>query len=150
MARAINNAGLDLIKSFEGLRLESYQDVAGIWTVGYGHIKNVTSGMTITEAQAMAFLRQDIADAEQTVDSACANVPTTDNQFAAMVSLCFNIGGGNFRSSSVLKSHIAKNSAAAADAFLKWDKAHVDGQLVVVNGLHKRREREKALYLLQA
>src|SRR5215468_3101457 len=72
MARAINNAGLDLIKSSEGLRLESYQDVAGIWTVGYGHIKNVTSGMTITEAQATAFLRQDVADAEQTVDSSCA------------------------------------------------------------------------------
>ena len=146
MVRAINDTGLGLIKSFEGIRLESYQDVAGIWTVGYGHIRDVTPGMTITEAQASAFLRQDIADAEQTVDSTCGSVPTTDNQFAAMVSLCFNIGG-NFRNSSVLKGHIAKNSAAAADAFLKWDKAHVDGQLVVVNGLHNRREKEKALYL---
>jgi len=147
MARAINDTGLGLIKSFEGLRLESYQDVAGIWTIGYGHIRDVKRGMTITEAQATAFLRQDVADAEQTVDSTCAGAPTSDSQFAAMVSLCFNIGGGNFRNSSVLKGHIAKNSAGAADAFLKWDKAHVDGQLVVVNGLHNRREKEKALYL---
>ncbi len=148
MARAITGAGLNLIESFEGLRLQSYQDVAGIWTIGYGHIRGVSAGMTITEAQATAFLRQDAADAEQSVDSSCAGVPTTDNQFAAMVSLCFNIGRGNFKQSSVLKSHRAGDTAAAAEAFLKWDKAHVDGALVVVAGLHNRRDKEKAFYLL--
>jgi lysozyme len=148
MTRAINEAGLNLIKSFEGLRLDSYQDVAGIWTIGYGHIKDVKPGVTITEAQAAALLQQDVVDAERTVDSSCAGVPTTDNQFAALVSLCFNIGRGNFQKSSVLKGHIAKDNAAAANAFLMWDKAHVDGQLVVVKGLHNRREKEKAHYLL--
>ncbi len=52
MLRTINDAGLNLIKSFEGLRLDAYRDVAGIWTIGYGHIRGVSEGMTITEEQA--------------------------------------------------------------------------------------------------
>jgi lysozyme len=147
MARQINGAGLDLIASSEGLRLDAYQDVAGIWTIGYGHIGGVESGMTITENQARAFLREDLGQAEAAVDASTSAVATDDNQFAAMVSLCFNIGSGNFRNSSVLTSHRAGNPAAAADAFVLWDKAHVNGQLQVVQGLLNRRQRERQLYL---
>jgi lysozyme len=64
-----------------------------------------------------------------------------------MVSLCFNIGSGNFRTSSVLKFHLAGSVDAAADAFLLWDKAHVDGVLQEVAGLLARRQAERALYL---
>jgi len=103
--------------------------------------------MTITEDQAMAFLREDLGQAEAAVDAATSSVETDDNQFAAMVSLCFNIGSGNFRTSSVLRQHLAGNPAAAADAFLMWDKAHVDGGLQVVQGLLNRRQRERELYL---
>ena len=145
MARQINDAGLQLIASSEGLRLSAYQDVAGIWTIGYGHIRGVGRGMTITEDQAMAFLREDLGQAEAAVDAATSSVETDDNQFAAMVSLCFNIGSGNFRTSSVLRQHLAGNPAA--DAFLMWDKAHVDGGLQVVQGLLNRRQRERELYL---
>ncbi len=147
MPRAINDAGLALIEASEGLMLTSYQDVAGIWTIGYGHIQGVGPGMTITPDQAVAYLRQDVQTAEEFVDAATAPVPTADNEFAAMVSLCFNIGRGNFQTSSVLQRHLEGDTAAAADAFLLWDKAHVDGQLVVVKGLLARRQRERTLYL---
>ena len=75
------------------------------------------------------------------------DVPTGENQFAAMVSLCFNIGSGNFKTSSVLRRHREGDDAAAADAFLLWDKAHVDGELVELDGLLRRREAERTLYL---
>jgi lysozyme len=147
MTRQINSAGLDLIASSEGLRLNAYQDVAGIWTIGYGHIGGVRPGMSITEDQARAFLREDLGQAEAAVDASTSAVATDDNQFAAMVSLCFNIGSGNFRTSSVLRLHRAGNPAAAAEAFLLWDKAHVNGVLQEVEGLRRRRERERDIYL---
>jgi lysozyme len=147
MLRVINQAALDLIKGFESLRLTAYQDVAGIWTIGWGHIKGVRAGMQITEAQAEDALRDDLEIAETFVDGATSDVMTSENQFGAMVSLCFNIGTGNFLTSTVLKQHRLKNYAPAADAFLMWDKAHVDGQLQEVSGLAKRRIMERKLYL---
>jgi lysozyme len=146
MARTINSAGLQLIKDSEGLKLQAYQDVAGIWTIGYGHTGGVQPGMTITDDQASQFLMQDLADIENQIDSATSPVPTTDNQFAAMVSLGFNIGWGNFQTSSVLKFHLAGRTAQAAASFILWDKAHVDGELVEVPGLLARRQKESALY----
>ena len=56
----ISNKGLNLIKTFEGLRLESYQCQAGVWTIGYGHTHKVTKGMKITEEQADYYLKQDV------------------------------------------------------------------------------------------
>jgi lysozyme len=103
--------------------------------------------MTITEDQAMAFLRDDLGHAEAAVDAATSAVATDDNQFAAMVSLCFNIGWGNFRTSSVLRLHLGGDPGAAADAFLLWDKAHINGELQEVQGLLNRRQRERDLYL---
>ena len=147
MPRNINQAGLAMIKSFEGLRLDAYQDSADIWTIGYGHTRGVQEGMSISETDATAFLEQDIAGAGAFVDAATADVATGENQFAAMVSLCFNIGSGNFKTSSVLRRHREGDSAAAADAFLLWDKAHVDGELVELDGLLRRRQAERALYL---
>ena len=76
-----------------------------------------------------------------------ADVKTVSRQFDAMVSLCFNIGVGAFRSSTVLRQHRAGNYAAAGDAFLMWDKDHQDGVLVEVPGLLKRRQIERAFYL---
>jgi GH24 family phage-related lysozyme (muramidase) len=145
--RASNEAGIGLIASSEGLRLQAYQDIAGNWTVGYGHVSGVQPGMTITDREAVEILKADLADAEASVEALASDVPTDDNQFAAMVSLCFNIGSGNFRTSSVLRQHRAANPSAAADAFLLWDKAHVNGQLQVVQGLLNRRQRERDLYL---
>ena len=147
MPRSINDTGIALIKQWEGCRLEAYQDVAGIWTVGVGHIRGVQPGMTITEEQATELLQEDLETFEAFVSSATAGVPTANNQYAALVALCFNIGTGNFKTSSVLNSHRAGNTTGAADAFLLWDKAHENGQLVTVEGLLNRRRAERALYL---
>jgi GH24 family phage-related lysozyme (muramidase) len=145
--RSVDQAGLDLIKNFEGLRLHAFQDPAGIWTIGYGHTAGVHAGMTITAQQATDLLIQDLTDAADFVDTAVAGILTGQNQFAAMTSLCYNIGSGNFKNSSVLRFHRAQDTGAAADAFLLWDKAHIDGQLVVLEGLLRRRQAEKDLYL---
>jgi lysozyme len=145
--RSIDEAGLALIKGFEGLRLDAYQDVAGIWTIGYGHTGGVTPGMTFTQAQADDALRQDLQSAEAAVEHDVGSAKTTDNQFAAMVSLCYNIGSGNFAVSSVLRKHREGDSQGAADAFLLWNKSTVDGVLQAVPGLTRRREAERALYL---
>lgn len=144
--RTINAAGLDLIKRNEGVRLVAYQDVAGIWTVGYGHTP-ASPGQVIDEAEAERLLVNDLNFAAAVVTDATGAVHTTDNQFAAMLSLTFNIGIGGFRGSSVLRYHLAGDYQAAGYAFLLWNKAHVDGALVVVPGLVRRRSEERVLYL---
>jgi lysozyme len=147
MTTVINDAGLTLIKRFEGLKLDAYQDVAGIWTIGYGHIRGVQPGMHITPEQADDALSDDLAAAENAVGSATAKFQTSDNQYSAMVSLCFNIGSGNFRASTLLREHIAGEFGAAANAFLMWNKSRVHGVLQPVDGLTRRREAERTLYL---
>ncbi len=148
MTRQINDAGLNIVRIDEGLRLDAYRDTAGIATIGYGHTgPDVHMGMVISEAQALIFLRADTAHAAQAVFNATHDVPTTDNQFSAMVSLTFNIGAAAFRGSSVLRDHREGEPGAAASAFQMWDKSHVNGRLVVLAGLLRRRKEEAALYL---
>ena len=145
--RTINATGLALIERFEGLQLEAYQDVAGIWTIGYGHTRGVHPGMVMTQQQAQQALQDDLLTAEGAVQSGVGDTATTDNQFAAMVSLCYNIGAANFRTSTVLREHRAGSLPAASDAFLLWNKATIGGVLKPVAGLTNRRSAERALYL---
>jgi lysozyme len=140
--RKINEAGLDLIKSFEGLRLHAYLDGGGVPTIGYGHIKGVRMGQIISDEQATEFLREDLHEAETGVDK---RVPTdiSENQFAACVSLAFNIGIGAFGGSTLVRRLSAGDERGAADQFLKWNKDN--GK--VVAGLTRRRQAERALFL---
>lgn len=103
MPQTINTAGLQLIESFEGLRLNSYQDSVGVWTIGYGQTMGVTAGQTITQPQAEAFLQQDLGVAEAAVNGLGQTL--TDNQFAALVSFTFNLGGVNL--AKLLKDGLA-------------------------------------------
>lgn len=143
----INDAGLELIKRFEGVRLSAYQDVAGTWTIGYGHTRGVFPTMHITEQQAETALKDDLDATERVVTAAVARSATSGNQFAAMVALCFNIGSANFRGSTVIMKHRDRDYQAAADAFVTWNKAHVGGVLTEVPGLTARRRAERQLYL---
>jgi lysozyme len=145
--RVINGAGLALIKVFEACRLDAYQDVAGIWTIGYGHTLGVSSGMTFTQDQADQALVADLVNTETAVNTAVQGVATTDNQFAAMVSLSYNIGSAAFAPSTVLREHRAGRTQQAADAFLLWNKATINGVLQEVTGLTNRRNAERTLYL---
>lgn len=139
--RKINKAGLDLIKQFEGCELKAYYCPAGVLTIGYGSTgEHVKPGMVITEAQAEELLRADLARFESAVDEAAPNA--TDDQFAAMVALAFNIGVKAFLKSTVLRKHLAGDHMGAAKAFGMWVKARG----VTLKGLVRRRAAEAQLY----
>jgi len=139
----INAHGLKLVKDFEGLKLKAYRCPAGIATIGYGSTgPHVRMGMTISEAEAERLLRKDVARFEAGVRAAVSSVPTTRNQFSAMVSLAFNIGLAAFQRSTVLKRHLAGNHLGAARAFGLWNKANG----TVLPGLTRRRAAEAELY----
>lgn len=138
--KRIGQAGLALIKQYEGCRLAAYKCSAGVWTIGYGHTAGVHSGMTITQAQADAYLQQDIAKFEGYVNNP-AYVPITanliQNQFDALVSFAFNLGAGNLR-----KLCKGRTAAQIALAMPSYNKAA--GK--VLAGLTRRRKAEQALF----
>src|SRR5271165_5063255 len=97
-----SEAGLELTKRFEGLRLKAYQDDGGVWTIGYGHTgKDVKPRMTITEAKADDLLRSDVHTAVDAV-SRLVTVPLTQGQFDALVDFVFNLGPTKFAGSTLL------------------------------------------------
>ncbi|MDR3526777.1 MAG: lysozyme [Rhizomicrobium sp.] len=143
---------MPLIKKFEGFRAAPYKDSAGIPTIGYGTIlyptgKAVTmTDKPVTEADATGFLSYQMSLKSKAIGPMLQK-PASLHQAAAMLSLTYNIGTAAFQSSTVLKMFNAGNIQAAADAFLMWDKATVDGQRVVIEGLHNRRLAEQAIFL---
>lgn len=142
-ARVISQAGLDLIKQFEGLRLKAYPDPATgaePWTIGVGHTGGVRPGDVITEARADELLRQDVGRFEAAVNKLCP--VTTQSQFDALVSFAFNVGDGNLKDSTLRRMHNEGNYTGAAGQFARWDKAN--GKQMA--GLARRRAAEAALY----
>lgn len=147
MAYSISHEGINLIKHFEGLKLEAYQDVADIWTIGYGHTgPDVHPGQVITEEEAERLLRKDVNRFERGVRDA-VKVSMVQAQFDALVSFSFNVGLGALRKSTALKRLNKGNYEGAADALTWWNKARINGQLEVVSGLARRRAAEAALFL---
>ena len=143
----ISQNGIDLVKHFEGRRLQSYQDVAGIWTIGYGHTgPEVDADQTISEAEAEALLRKDLARFENGVTSA-VRVDIDQDQFDALVSLSFNIGVSAFKKSTALKLLNKGDVLGAAEAITWWNKATINGVKQEVLGLVRRRAAEAALFL---
>lgn len=135
--------GMELIKSFEGLRLTAYLDAAGVLTIGYGHTgPDVAAGATITAARAEELLRADLAGAEAAVTSA-VQVPVTQGQFDALVSLVYNIGAGAFAASTLLRKLNSGDYAGAAQEFDRW--IYAGG--IVLGGLVSRRNAEQQLFL---
>ena len=143
----ISERGIALLKQFEGLELEAYQDIAGIWTIGYGHTGgDVEPGMRITEREAEALLRKDLKSRENAVDR-LVNVPVNQNEFDALVSFVYNVGISALGKSTALKRLNRGDRFGAADAITWWNKATVGGVLRPVMGLTRRRASEKALFL---
>ena len=141
--RTISERGLSLIKEFEGLRLTAYPDPGSggePWTIGYGHTKGVKPGQRITEAEADAFLREDVARFEAAVNRLAP--ATTQAQFDALVSFAFNVGEGALGGSTLLKKHNAGDHAGARREFGRWVNAA--GRRMA--GLVRRRAAEAALY----
>jgi lysozyme len=139
----IGKKGLDLIKSFEGLRLTSYLCAANVITIGYGSTgKHVKKGMVITEDYANRLLLEDVSRFEKAVNKMVTS-KINQNMFDALVSFAFNLGEGALQKSTLLKKVNANpEDKAIALEFAKWNKA--GGK--VLNGLVRRREAESKLY----
>lgn len=164
--RDINDAGLELVKSFEGIpdgdpttvKIDPYLDPIGIWTIGWGHAIRVGSDYLrgkenrraamdlypggISKEQAEQLLRGDLMDACRDVES-LVEVDLTDNQFGALVSFTFNLGRGSLAKSTLLKKLNEDDYDGAAAEFQKWNKA--GGK--VLKGLVTRRAAEAEFFL---
>lgn len=144
----LSDTAIAMLKHFEGLKLEPYYCSAGVLTVGYGHTgPDVHEGVSITEEEAEALLRQDMETFEHAVLRKTKGVELTQNEFDALVVLTYNIGEGNFGESSVLRHLKAGDLNACADSFMKWVKARQNGELVPLKGLYARRGAERAHFL---
>lgn len=140
--RKTSESGINLIKKHEGLRLLAYLCPANVWTIGYGHTGGVKKGERITEEQAEQYLRADLAKAEMIVNTEAPWI--NQNQFDALVSFVFNVGGGNFRKSTLLRLLKDKQpKEVVGNQFHRW----VYGGGRVLPGLVRRRQDEYLLYV---
>ena len=136
-----SEAGIDLIKSFEGCRTVAYQDVVGVWTIGYGHTIDVKEGMRITQHQCDVMLEVDIETYENYVNEQ-VDVSLTQNQFDALVSWVYNLGPTNLRNSTMLKVLNAGKYDEVSYQIKRWNRA--GGK--VLKGLVVRRKAEAELF----
>lgn len=132
-----SQTGIDLIKKYEGCRLESYICSAGIWTIGYGHTKGVKQNDKITQAQADAYLAEDLSEFEKKV-AKYEKYKWNQNEFDALVSFAYNVGnidkvtaGGTRTKKEISEKILLYNKAAGK----------------VLAGLERRRKAERALFL---
>ena len=129
------------IKQFEGLRLKAYLCPAGIWTIGYGHTSGVSPNSFITIQEADEYLHRDVATIEMQLNK--LNLILRQCTWDAIVSFVFNVGIGNFRSSTLLaKIRTNPDDNSIMDEFLRW--VYANGK--VMKGLQKRRLAEMKLY----
>jgi lysozyme len=131
----------ELIKQFEGLRLKAYLCPAGIWTIGYGHTSGVSPNSFITIQEADEYLHRDVATIEMQLNK--LNLILRQCQWDAIISFVFNVGIGNFESSTLLaKIRTNPDDNSIMDEFLRW--VYANGK--VMKGLQKRRLAEMKLY----
>lgn len=133
--------GLEIVKKYEGLVLKAYLCPAGVPTIGYGHTKGVSLGMSCTEDQAEHWVEDDFFMAKNDV-KAVVKVPLTQNQLEALASFVFNLGVRKLIQSTLLKKLNAGDYKSAADEFDKW----VFAAGKKLNGLIARRAAEKELF----
>lgn len=139
--------GLDLTGDAEGLRLKAYQDTGGVWTIGYGHTgKDVYPGLVITRERALELLAQDVTEASAAVNRLVTWPKLTQEMFDALVDFTFNVGTTAFKTSTLLRKLNAGEIEEAASELRRWNKDN--GR--VIPGLSKRRNQERALFLLGA
>lgn len=146
--RQVNQDTINLLHSFEGLKLNAYLCPARVWTIGYGNTRYengqpVRQGDVITKQRANELFANIVNREFVPAVSRMVKVPLNDNQFGALVSFAYNIGTGALGRSTLLRMINANpNNPAIRAEFLKWNRA--GGR--VLNGLTRRREAESNLY----
>ena len=141
-SKCTSQRGIDLIKRWEGFRDRAYLCPGNVWTIGYGHTKNVYQGMCISKEQAEQLLREDLKHFEASVIQ-LVTVKLNQAQFDALVSFTFNVGVYAFKKSTLLRLVNQENFLEAANQFDRW----VNANGKKLPGLVKRREEEKQLFL---
>ena len=146
MIMKTSKAGLESIKKHEGCILQVYKDVAGLDTIGIGHlIKPGEKFTTITEQGALDLLAKDVVQFENALNRAC-KVTLNQNQFDALVSWGFNVGAGVYTTASLMTELNKSNFDAVPVKLLEWCKATINGKSTTVPGLLNRRKAEAALF----
>jgi lysozyme len=140
--RSTGPNGIALIKRWEGLRLDAYQDSVNVWTIGYGSTTDVHPDDQVTEAEADLRLKADLRVAEECVNRLAPDL-ATQNQFDALVSFVFNLGCANLQRSTLLKLIHAEDYSGAAHEFSRWNRAGT----MVLSGLTSRRMDVRDLFL---
>lgn len=144
---AIGLAGLGLLQMSEGKLNAVYKDPAGILTVCYGHTgPELRLGQFYTDDQCDTILARDILSHRAGIDK-CINLSLTRNEYDAVLDLAFNVGVTAVCKSTLVRRINSGDNAGASNEFLRWNKARVRGKVVVLRGLTKRREAERALFL---
>jgi lysozyme len=147
MPTAVSAEGLALVKRYEGFRAQALTLADGRVVVGHGHVQAVAPAAPITEADAEALLKQDLAPIEAAI-AARVLAPLTQSQFDALVSFVFSIGVDAFAKSDVLRRLNAGEPIAAACAMDAWRKSRVNGEPQVLDALVRRRSAERAMFLM--
>jgi lysozyme len=138
----VSNDLFDFVAAREGCKLEAYQDSKGVWTVGVGHTApHVCESTTITIEEARRLFIADVDVAARVVNSV-VQVSLTQHEFDALVDLCFNIGGGAFGRSTLVRKLNQKDFAGAVEEFKVWNKC--GGR--TLPGLAARRDKEAELF----
>jgi lysozyme len=137
----LSSAGFELIKHYEGLKLEAYLCPVGVWTIGYGHTRTARADMKITEPEADALLVRDVRAFENVV-SQFVKVPLEQHEFDALVCFAFNVGGAAFRKSTLLKMLNKGQKEAIPAQLMRWVNAN--GKRL--KGLENRRRAEAGLW----
>jgi len=137
----ISEEGTSLIKSYEGCRLEAYQDSVDVWTIGYGHTKGVKEGDKINQEEAEYMLQEEMIEYEGYIND-LVEVPLEQCQFDALVCWVYNLGPTNLKKSTLLKVLNEEDYNGVPEQIKRWNKAGG----VILGGLVKRREAEANLF----
>ena len=138
----ISKEVLSLIKKFEGCELEAYLCPAGVWTIGYGHTKDVKEGDKINKEEADYLLQEEMIEYESYIND-FVEVPLNQNQFDALCSWVYNLGPTNLKNSTMLRVLNEEKYADVPQEIKRWNKAGGE----VLDGLIKRREAEAKMFL---
>jgi len=138
----ISSEGLDLIKKFEGLELTAYKCAAGVWTIGYGHTKDVQEGDEWSETHANHMLEVELEEFEGYINDN-VTVALSQHQFDALVSWVYNLGPANLKASTMLKVLNSGDYEGVPAQIQRWNKA--GGK--VLEGLIRRRKAESLLFM---
>ena len=136
-----SEVGVELIKEFEGCKQVAYQDSVGVWTIGYGHTKDVYEGQLAIKKTIERWLQEDLEEFESYV-SKLVKVELNQNQFDALVAWTYNLGPTNLKESTMLRKLNYGDYESVPDEMRRWNKAGGE----VLNGLVRRRDAEANLF----